>query len=106
MKNRYNHPIFEFRGEVLEILDTKKGRFIFTFKAEGYTRVLNFMLTAAVDHYRGMIEPGERVKKAFEAIAKAAGHAIENPSGYSGFQFRNEKHVETLINTYSEDLGL
>jgi hypothetical protein len=62
MKDRYNHPIFEFRGEVLEILDTKKGRFIFTFKAEGYTRVLNFMLTAAVDHYRGMIEPGARLK--------------------------------------------
>jgi hypothetical protein len=51
-------------------------------------------------------QPGERMKKAFEAIAKAAGHAIESPSGYSGYQFRNEKHVETLINTYSEDLGL
>jgi hypothetical protein len=51
-------------------------------------------------------QPGERMKKAFEAITKAAGHAIENPSGYSGFQFREDRHIETLINTYGEDLGL
>jgi len=68
MKNRYDEPIFTFKGEVLEVLDEKKGRYTFTFKAEGYTRTLTLMLTAAVDHYRGICKPG--VKLLFKAQTK------------------------------------
>jgi|GEM_PF-6096606 len=62
MKNRYDDPIFTFEGEVLEILCTTKGRYIFTFRDENYPRTLTFMLTASVDHFRDLVKVGERLK--------------------------------------------